>query len=73
MEGMEIFLGETLTTRFVSKEANMRAFTGTFYALYTTGNGKSSSSEARHTKFLYQGRIDRRGVILYFFTYISPA
>ncbi|MDR0324975.1 MAG: glycoside hydrolase family 43 protein [Oscillospiraceae bacterium] len=54
IEGVEIFVGEALT-RFVSKEANTRAFTGTLYALYATGNGRLSSSEARFIRFLYQG------------------
>jgi alpha-N-arabinofuranosidase len=55
IEDVEVFLGEAFT-RFVSKEANTRGFTGTIYALYATGNGKTSSTEARFTRFFYEGK-----------------
>jgi len=54
IDGGEIFLGEALT-RYVSTEAHELGFTGTFYALYASGNGNRSSSAALFTRFSYKG------------------
>jgi alpha-N-arabinofuranosidase len=54
VEGNEVFLGEGLT-RYVSTEAHELGFTGTFYALYASGNGKRSESAALFSRFLYKG------------------
>jgi len=50
----EIYLGKALT-RYVSTEAHELGFTGVFYALYATGNGRSCETEALFTRFSYQG------------------
>lgn len=52
--GAKIKLGEGLT-RYVSTESHQLGFTGTFYALYATGNGKRASSDALFKKFSYKG------------------
>ena len=50
----EIFLGEGLT-RYVATESHELGFTGTFYAIYATGNGKRASSDALFSQFIYEG------------------
>lgn len=50
-----VYLGGGLT-RYVSTEAHELGFTGTFYALYATGNGRLASAPARFTRFHYRGR-----------------
>ena len=50
----ELYLGQA-HTRYVSTEAHELGFTGTFYALYATGNGARSSSEALFKRFVYKG------------------
>jgi len=54
VNGGEIQLGEALT-RYVSTEAHELGFTGTFYALYASGNGKKTSNAALFTRFKYKG------------------
>ncbi|MCL2252916.1 MAG: glycoside hydrolase family 43 protein [Lachnospiraceae bacterium] len=54
VDGKEIFLGEGLT-RYVSTESHQLGFTGTFLAIYATGNGKKASSDALFSRFEYYG------------------
>lgn len=52
VDGNEIYLGTALT-RYVSTEAHELGFTGTFYALYASGNGRDSTTEALFSNFKY--------------------
>jgi len=54
VNGAEIYLGKAFT-RYVSTEAHELGFTGVFYALYATGNGRNCETEALFTRFSYQG------------------
>ncbi|MCL2718408.1 MAG: glycoside hydrolase family 43 protein [Lachnospiraceae bacterium] len=55
IDGNEIYLGEGLT-RYVATESHQLGFTGTFYAIYATGNGKRASSDALFSRFSYKGK-----------------
>nr|WP_252891064.1 hypothetical protein [Thermoclostridium stercorarium] len=62
VNGAEIYLGKGLT-RHVSTEAHELGFTGVFYALYATGNGRNCETEALFTRFSYKG-FDREDISL---------
>ena len=62
VNGAEIYLGKALT-RYVSTEAHELGFTGVFYALYATGNGRNCETEAMFTRFSYRG-FDRKDTCL---------
>ena len=49
VNGQELYLGQGLT-RHVSTEAHELGFTGVFYALYASGNGKVAQSRALFTR-----------------------
>lgn len=51
----KLYLGKGLS-RYVSTEAHELGFTGTFIALYATGNGSKADSTAYFTEFRYQGK-----------------
>ncbi|MCL2050790.1 MAG: glycoside hydrolase family 43 protein [Lachnospiraceae bacterium] len=53
IDDAEIYLGEGLT-RYVATESHELGFTGTFYALYATGNGKKASAKALFSRFCYR-------------------
>ena len=52
--GAELYVGKALT-RYVSCESHELGFTGTFYALYATGNGVPCGAAAVFRRFSYQG------------------
>lgn len=52
-EKSEIKSLATGTTRYVSVEASKLDFTGVFFAMYATGNGKMSESQANFNWFDY--------------------
>ena len=54
IQNIEIYLGKA-STRYVSTEAHELGFTGTFYALYATGNGTPCGADACFTRFCYRG------------------
>lgn len=62
VNGAEIYIGKALT-RHVSTEAHELGFTGVFYVLYATGNGRNCETDALFSRFSYKG-LDRKGISL---------